>query len=243
MYLANNHFYQAYFQSDFLGKLIFLSLFFTSILCWSVLIYKIWMTAKAKKNANAFREAVQKQKGNIFSLESGKNWGKDNNPFYEIYNVIKKQSVDILNKNRRFSKSGEVSYLFTSDINCIEGHMCASISSQTMVLEGNLFILSTIVGLAPLLGLLGTVWGILTSFSEMQNTSLSASNQMVIGGIALALTTTVMGLIIAIPSLIAYNYLKTTVRQFEIAMEGFSNELLSLVEMQYRKVDVHGPQI
>jgi len=61
---------------------------------------------------------------------------------------------------------------------------------------------------------------------------------MVLGGISLALATTVLGLIDAIPALIGYNYLKNSVRDFQTDMESFSNELLASVEMYYRKVDV-----
>ena len=61
---------------------------------------------------------------------------------------------------------------------------------------------------------------------------------MVIGGLSLALATTVLGLIDAIPALMGYNYLKNTIRDFQTDMEGFSTEILASVEMQYRKVDI-----
>jgi len=127
--------------------------------------------------------------------------------------------------------------LSSSDVDYIESHLMMTISLQKKRLEKNLFILSTIVGLAPLLGLLGTVWGILITFASLQGQS--GTNQMVLGGISLALTTTVMGLLSAIPAMIAYNYLKNSVREFETEMESFANQLLSRVEMQYRKVDLN----
>jgi biopolymer transport protein TolQ len=92
--------------------------------------------------------------------------------------------------------------------------------------------------LAPFLGLLGTVWGILTTFSELQVQGSSSSHQMVLGGLSLALATTVFGLIDAIPALIGYNYLKNTIRDFQTEMEKFASELLASIEMQYRKVDL-----
>jgi biopolymer transport protein TolQ len=60
---------------------------------------------------------------------------------------------------------------------------------------------------------------------------------MVLGGLSLALATTVLGLLDAIPALIGYNYLKNTIRDFTTEMEGFSNEILAAVELQYRKVE------
>ncbi len=237
MFGVSSPFIQAYTQSDFLGKCIFLSLIITSIVCWSLLVYKIWLTRKVKKSSRIFRSRVQKQKGNLLTLENESQ--SELNPFYALFSVLKKQTIDLLNKNHQFAgKEGELSYLSPTDIDYIEAHLATSIANQTREIEKYLFILSTIVGLAPLMGLLGTVWGILHSFSQMQTHALSSTNQMVLGGISLALTTTVLGILIAIPALIGYNYLKNSIRHFETEMEGFSNEMLSSIEMRYRKVDV-----
>ena len=101
-------------------------------------------------------------------------------------------------------------------------------------MEKNLYILSTIVTLAPFLGLLGTVWGILVSFSDLQG---GVQSQMVLGGLSLALTTTVLGLIIAIPALIGNNYLRNAIKVIQNDMESFSNDVMASVELQYRQVD------
>ena len=76
-----------------------------------------------------------------------------------------------------------------------------------------------------------------TTFSELQAQSVGSTHQMVLGGLSLALATTVLGLLDAIPALVGYNYLKNTIRDFATEMEGFSNEILAAVELQYRKVD------
>ncbi|NGX41736.1 MAG: Biopolymer transport protein ExbB [Chlamydiae bacterium] len=238
---VSSSFYQAYIHSDFLGKFIFLALIATSVCCWTILVHKIWLTNRVRKNSKAFYTAFKKRKGSPLHLENEGFFRKQTlNPFFELFLVLKKQTKDILNKNQQFGIEQEgVSYLSSSDVDCIESQLISNIASQTIHLEKNLFILSTIVGLAPLLGLMGTVWGILTTFSEMQTQAISSTNQMVLGGISLALTTTVLGLLNAIPALIAYNYLKNSSRDFATEMEGFANEILSSVEMQYRKVDLH----
>ncbi len=105
---------------------------------------------------------------------------------------------------------------------------------QTKFLEKNLFILATIVSLAPFLGLLGTVWGILTTFSQLQ---MQGGSQVVLGGLSMALATTVLGLIDAIPALVGYSFLKNKIREFQTDMDGFATEMLATVELQYRKVD------
>jgi biopolymer transport protein TolQ len=104
-------------------------------------------------------------------------------------------------------------------------------------LDKNLYILSTVVTLAPFLGLLGTVYGNLTTFSGKKSDPSAASNQVVLSGLSLALTTTVVGLVDAIPALIGYNYLKNMVHDFDADMNRFANDVLSTVEMHYRKVE------
>lgn len=237
IFLASNPFFSAYTESDFLGKLIFLSLVSLSIVSWVILLHKTYLTFRARRNSLQFYNYFQMQKANPLSLESEQaNKLKTPNPFLDIYTILKKHTVDILNKNRRFGQE-QISYLSPSDIDFVDAHLMNAIAQQTKHLEKNLFILSTIVSLGPFLGLLGTVWGILTTFSGLQEASGSTS-QMVLGGLSLALATTVLGLIDAIPALIGYNYLKNVIHGFETEMEGFSTEILAAVEMQYRKVDL-----
>lgn len=245
--LATNPFFDAYLQSDFLGRLIFIGLFALSIFSWILIVYKGWLTYRARKYSIQFYEAFELQRSNPLSLEcENSSRRKQPNPYLDLYLVLKKNTIEILNKNRRFSQQNQsesetnaaMSYLSPSDIDIVQAHLMSTIANQTKYLEKNLFFLSTIVSLAPFLGLLGTVWGILTTFSELQSQTGGGTHQMVLGGISLALATTVLGLIDAIPALIGYNYLRNSINDFQIEMDGFSNEILASVEMQYRKVDV-----
>lgn len=242
LFLGANPFFEAYLHSDFLGKLIIIGLILLSICTWIVLVHKVWITYQARKNSEKFDKIFQNNKADPLDLKLDEE--ENINPFFELYSVLKKHTVEILNKNRLFGgnkidKDGIVSFLSPSDIEFVEAQLYSTISSQVKYLEKNLYILSTIVSLGPFLGLLGTVWGILTTFSELQSAAGGATNQMVIGGLSLALATTVLGLLDAIPALIGYNYLKNSIRDFETDMEGFSTEILSSVEMQYRKVDIN----
>ena len=90
-------------------------------------------------------------------------------------------------------------------------------------LESHLNVLGTIAKTAPLLGLLGTVYGMYETFSAMRNSM--AVNDLS-GGISIALVTTMAGLVLAIPCLIAYNYLVARVETFCIEMEKASSEII-----------------
>jgi biopolymer transport protein TolQ len=237
-----NPFIDAYVSSDWLGKFIFIGLVFLSVCSWVILIHKIWLTYRVKKNSAQFYAIFQLQRTNPLGLEC-ENITKQNkpNPFFDLYSVLKKQTMDILNKNRKFGNKTDVeegtSYLSPSDVDFVDTHLLSAIASQIKQLEKNLFILSTTVSLGPFLGLLGTVWGILTTFSELQTQGSGATNQMVLGGLSLALATTVLGLLDAIPALIGYNYLRNVIGSYQTEMEGFSTEILAAVELQYRRVD------
>lgn len=238
IFLGANPFFDAYIHSDFLGKLIMVGLIALSVCTWIILVYKAWAARIARRNSNRFKVSFEEQKSEPLNIKYVNSNIDELNPFYAIYSIVKKQTLEILSKNRMFGGSTHA-FLSSSDIDFLDSQVCSTIGSQVKSLEKNLYVLSTIVSLSPFLGLLGTVWGILMTFSELQANAAGASSQMVIGGLSLALATTVLGLINAIPALIGYNYLKNGVQEFQTEMEGFSVQVLSAVEMQYRQPEVN----
>jgi biopolymer transport protein TolQ len=232
--IASNPFFEAYIQSDIIGKLIFISLVILSICSWTILIQKCWVTYQAKKNSSQFKQTFLSIKQSPLNIEcDALNAGI--NPFRSLYLALKKTSLELLNKNKHFAKAASTAVLSPADIEFVRGHLISTIAYQIQNLEKNLFILATIVSLGPFLGLLGTVWGILTTFSDMTTTHPGGNaHHAVLGGLSLALAATVLGLIDAIPALIGYNYLKNNIRDFETEMDGFAHEILASVEIQYR---------
>ncbi len=224
-----NPFFDAYTDSDLLGKVIFVSLIALSVITWSVLIHKIWLTRQVKKNSSQFRKCFFDAKGEPLNLPTAivKN-SEYPNAFGIIYDVLRTKTLEI------FEKNGKDNQLFSADVALLETHATSTIGSLTKFLEKNLYILSTIVTLAPFLGLLGTVYGILTTFTELKSTTGGGGNQIILGGLSLALSTTVLGLIDAIPALIGYNYLKNMVYEFDAEMDRFATDVLSTLELHYR---------
>ena len=237
--LGSNPFFDAYGNSDLIGKLLFISLIALSILSWVVLLYKFRQTKYARQNSKLFLSTFREKRNSPLTLEA--NQSEPENPFSNIYLTLRQYTVDLLTKNRRFGvqATGDTpTYLSPSDIDLVGLKLSGSISTETARLEKNLYLLSTVVTLGPFLGLLGTVWGILVTFSDPGALGGSGSNQVILGGISLALVTTVLGLVDAIPALIGYNYLKNSIAGFEVEMESFANEVLASVELQYRQVDI-----
>ncbi|MBN2480047.1 MAG: MotA/TolQ/ExbB proton channel family protein [Parachlamydiales bacterium] len=225
----------AYFQSDFFGKLIFVSLFALSILSWVILLHKLYLAKRLKKLNYNFEQIVNSKKDNLLSISINTNFSY---PYYNIYKNLKEKTLEILNKNRFFiNKEGEQIFMCQADMDLLDNYLESEISNQTKYLERNMFILPTVVTLGPFLGLLGTVWGILITFNGLQANSMINTNSTVLSGLSMALATTVLGLVVAIPALIAYNYLRHWIKNYQLDMENFSQKLLTTLEIQYRKVD------
>lgn len=238
-------FSEAYNQSDLFGKVVILSLLGLSIVCWIVLIYKIWVIQKVKKISLAFQKALEQNKEafldiNIRALPKPKNTNIPH-PFADIFDLLKEKTLEMLNKNYYFlSQGGERKasvYLTANDLEFLEAQGISIIAVQYKKLEKNLFILSTIITLAPFMGLLGTVWGILVSFAGLNEGASVGSNSAILGGLSTALATTVLGLIIAIPALISYNYLRNSLHSYSSDMDNFLTNLIANVGIQYRKPD------
>ncbi len=99
------------------------------------------------------------------------------------------------------------------------------LDEQIFMYESKMVILSSLGNGAPLVGLLGTVWGVMDAFSGIA-TAQNASLQALAPGVAGALLTTIMGLIVAIPASLGYNLLATRIKKMATEMEHFANLIL-----------------
>lgn len=235
---AGNPFVTAYVQSDWFGKGIFWGLFILSALSWTILIHKAWVFYQVKRLSAEFSSLFSEKdplgmqfpgyaKGHLLEVP---------HPFFEIYKAVKQKTLQIIGRNHFFDPNRESPmFLSEADLDLVESQMHSALATQAKNLEKNLFILSTVVTLGPFLGLLGTVWGILLTFSQLQLRSISSGNTAMLSGLSMALATTVIGLVVAIPAIVGYNYLKNSAREYRREMEDFSQLLLTAVELQYRK--------
>ncbi|MBP6281675.1 MAG: MotA/TolQ/ExbB proton channel family protein, partial [Leptotrichiaceae bacterium] len=103
-----------------------------------------------------------------------------------------------------------------------------AVLAQTGKLENGIWLLGAVVNTAPQLGLLGTVTGMITSFSALS--SSETSSKLVAGGISEALYTTAFGLIVAIPALIFYNYFNRRLDSIVLEMERAALHFLSRIK-------------
>lgn len=106
------------------------------------------------------------------------------------------------------------------------------VADEALNLEDQMGMLATAVSAAPFLGLLGTVWGVMDAFSGMAESG-SAALSAVAPGISGALLTTIVGLIVALPSMIGYNLLSSQIRRISVQMDNFAQEFISKIQNAY----------
>jgi len=237
MLCSGNPFVSAYLQTDWFGKWIFVLLFCLSAVSWSLLIYKGWMLSHVKRVSKSFASLFSEK--DPLGLQAPRAIKETlleiPHPFFEMYKAFKVKALSVIQRNHYFS-SGKSSFS-PLDLEFLEAELKVSMVMQMKKLEKNVFILSTIVTLGPFVGLLGTVWGILVSFSQVEARALSGGSEKLLAGLSLALTTTVIGLLVAIPALIGYNYLKNALKDFKRDMEEFSHLLLTSTELHYQRAE------
>lgn len=216
--------------------------------CWSFLIYRFTTIRAIKNRGHSWQTEFDEHQHipldfpppDVINADSQE---QVEDPFYILYAVFKEESIKRLQKNQVYlHNTCEVTgsdpvYLSTTDIDYIQYVLETTIESQSYQLNTGLPILAITVTLAPFLGLLGTVWGILQTFSEL-NGQIGGGSEKILEGISMALATTVLGLIVAIPALVGHNYLRNKIHSLEIELNNFSASMISALEIQYRSSDV-----
>jgi hypothetical protein len=129
-------------------------------------------------------------------------------------------------------------------MDAVRGSMDRAIGEMTVHLESRMTGLATAVSGAPFLGLLGTVWGVMETFASVAKPGESAASlQNMAPGVAAALVTTVIALLVAIPAMFGYNFLINRIRTLILEMHNFSAEISSLFERQFvdfnRRIEVN----
>ena len=228
--MLGNPFVHAYLQSDWFGKGIFFGLFFLSLVSWVILIHKSWILFQVTRLSSEFLSLFSEKEPLTlqFTRKITGSFLETPHPFFEVYKSFKTKSLGMIRKNHTLS-SGSVRFS-SRDLDLLESDLVVATGLQMKRLEKYLFILPTIAALGPFVGLLGTVWGILISFSHMQG---GGSEGMLVG-LSLALATTVLGLVVAIPALVGHSFLKNALKEQRGEMEGFSHLLLSSLELHYQ---------
>ena len=198
-----------FFRADLVVKLVILILFAASIFSWTIIIHKIRLFRSLKKISKQFEEEFWS--GRSIKEIASTTHHLSESPIKYVF----LEAVDEIEKSNKDTKKNIDS--ITDRINRI---MEAAIDYQNEKLSLNFSYLATIGATTPFIGLFGTVWGIMNSFQSIaisRNTSLA----VVAPGIAEALFATALGLLAAIPAVIAYNIFTSQVNDENARMYRF----------------------
>jgi biopolymer transport protein TolQ len=201
---SGNSLWQLVYQSDTVSKLVLLVLFGMSIACWAVFLGKLALLRIKEQQFKNMNKKAQQAK-NITDLVEITTTTRNSAPSYFI------------SRNLSFLK--EIASNVHHKINpyeweLIERNLDNTIEAMLLHNEEYLAILSSSVAVSPLLGLFGTVWGLIHAFIRISETQV-ADIATIAPGIAEALITTLAGLLVAIPALVMFNYLHTKTRALE----------------------------
>ena len=202
-----------FIRADFVVKSVIVVLIAASIFSWALIVDKYKLFKKINLSSDEFEQKFWKSK----SAESFYNNipANSNDP---LANIFKAGMGEMLkSKTRSTNQSERVSRILE-----------VSTEQEMLTIEKYFTFLATVGSTAPFIGLFGTVWGIMNSFQSIaisRNTSLA----IVAPGIAEALFATALGLLAAVPAVVAYNKFNSDARKYLQKIENFSKRFLSIL--------------
>ncbi len=225
-------------QSTLEAKIIIIFLLVFSIFAWSIMVAKAVQMRRAKKLNFLFEREFRTQKHALEIFDRRVN--VEDCPLFVVYQEGCKE-VDA----RLKSPSGVRKPLLSiKSMEHVKRTLEAAVASQSIKLESGLILLALAVSGAPFLGLLGTVWGVMSAFSHVAMAG-KADLATMAPGVAAALIATVAGLLVAIPSMFGYNWLVHNLRVVTVELDNFDQALMSKLETEYLKDEdePHAPEI
>ena len=201
-----------FLRADIIVKSVIILLIASSIYSWAIIIEKYKLFKKINQSSEEFENKFWKSK----SAESFYNNlpQEIDDPMANVF----KDTMQVIVKSKSKSNLS----------NRLESMLEVNIEKQLNVIEKNFTFLATVGSTAPFIGLFGTVWGIMNSFQSIaisRNTSLA----IVAPGIAEALFATALGLLAAIPAVVAYNKFNSDSKKYSQKLENFSKRFTSII--------------
>ncbi len=206
-------------KSDVMSKGILITLLITSIMCWTVIFYKIIMFSMKQKQL----ENAMKKMQHVTSLDQLVTLAHQEEKTIAGH-IITHQ----LNAAKDSLKRSNKKQLSQFDVSLLEDQRAATIEHLLYIDNGYLSFVITAAQASPLCGLLGTVWGLMHAFVSISHKQ-SADIVTVAPGIAEALLTTTAGLVVALPALVMFSYLKSRVITLEYCMITLSDAIQKVI--------------
>ena len=208
-----------FMQADIIVKLVMLMLLSASVWTWAVILQKSFRLKRLKAKADYFEDRFWA--GGSLEALFEKIDGKVNDPLTAVFVAAMRELKTAADKNLLATAA-----MRTSLLKRIDRVVNVTIGRELANIQKNMTFLASVGSTAPFVGLFGTVWGIMNSFTSIahsQNTSLA----VVAPGIAEALFATTIGLVAAIPAVLAYNKFNSEISKYAERLDFFGSDLIA----------------
>jgi len=218
--------FEALRETDLVGLLCIFSLLIMSFFTGYYIIVKFFEIRNAQHQSNAFiEECLEGRKSLPEIYRAAKDY-----PDSPMATLLREAYIEYeMEMREEFISALPIEQKVQLGKHSVESALERTIAAESRRLENHLINLATTSSIAPFIGLFGTVWGVLGAFQALGRDG-SAALATLAPGIATALTTTVFGLIVAIPAAAFYNYLSGNVSKLSSQMDSFAHELTNVFQ-------------
>lgn len=216
-------------QATYEGKAIIVILILFSIFAWSVMASKAVQLRKAIGFNKLFDAEFRSQK-NVLGIFD-RRIQVEGCPLFAVY---QQGCLELDARLKAGTDGNRKKYVSIKAMEHVKTTLERSVAQESLKLESGLILLAIAVSGAPFLGLLGTVWGVMSTFGHIAMEG-HADLLTMAPGVAAALVTTVAGLLVAIPSMFGYNWLVHNLRVLTVELDNFAQELASKMEIEFLK--------
>ena len=210
------------------GKVTIGVLALVSMFSWTVMITKGRQIWRARRMTRKFFTSFRSTREPLDLFRKQEKY--DGSPAYEVY-MTGAEELEYHIKSNPVQAGGKTC-IREGAFDFVRVAMERVVSSEGMALEKGMVVLSTAVAGGPFLGLLGTVWGVMETFSGVARANQASLTAMA-PGVAGALIATVIGLLVAIPAMFAYNFMVTQVRGITQELDDFASEYATQLDHTY----------
>ncbi|MGA2029924.1 MAG: MotA/TolQ/ExbB proton channel family protein [Verrucomicrobiota bacterium] len=231
------------------GKITVIVLLVLSLFSWTIILSKFRQLNIARKMTKKFMAAYASTRDPLDIQRKGEEF--DGAPAYQLYirgadelsyqlknNPVEVKALTSLipagaeDANTGFLAKSKTTKISMESFEAVKVILEEAASAEAMVLEKGMIVLSTAVAGGPFIGLLGTVWGVMSTFAGIAESKAATLTAMA-PGVAAALVATVTGLLVAIPAMFGYNFMVTTIRHITQELDGFASRYANQIEHVY----------
>lgn len=207
-----------------------------SIACWTLLLSKVWMISGARNANRGFLGAYHHSSHPLELFQSRNHHSAA--PLYHLYHAAARElAFHLLGTDEAdatfATRLRSASRIMPSQMSAVATAMDRASGEARVRMEARMNVVSVILRFSPFLGLLGTVWSLMETFSETAASGEAATLQALTGGLSAALLPTLLGLLLAVPGFVAFSWVAEKIRLLVVRQDHFASEFCSVIERHF----------